>query len=93
MQNPFALHITSIFCLYMLAFKANMCYNNIKPNKGVIFMKPSNRTFEEIQKSARESFYEANGYYPTVKEVVKMVDEVREEIRIERQQKTERVNQ
>ncbi len=55
-------------------------------------MNPSNRTFKEIQKSARESFYEANGYYPTIQEIVKMVDEVREEIRIEKQQKAKKEN-
>ncbi len=56
-------------------------------------MKPSNRTFEEIQKSARESFYEAHGYYPSVQDIVRMVDEVREEIRIERQQQAKKADQ
>ncbi len=56
-------------------------------------MNSLNRTFDEDCKSARESFYKKHGHYPTVQEIVKMVDEVREEIRTERQQKTKRETQ
>lgn len=48
-------------------------------------MKPSDRPFEEIRKQATENFFKRNGYYPTVEQIVQMVDEARAEIRAERE--------
>lgn len=38
------------------------------------------RTFQEVCEAALEEFYEANGYYPTPEQAVKLTDEAREEI-------------
>ena len=43
-------------------------------------LKPTNRSFDEICKSAQEDFYNANSYYPTVEEAVWLTEEAREEI-------------
>lgn len=48
-------------------------------------MKPSGRPIEEVQKQATEEFFRHNGYYPTVEQIVQMVDEARAEIRAERE--------
>lgn len=50
-------------------------------------MKPSMRPIEEIQKQAEQEFFEANGYYPTVEQLVRMVDEEKEAIQREREEK------
>lgn len=47
-------------------------------------MKYSGRSFKEICEAAQEEFFQANGYYPTVEEAVRLTDEAREEIRKER---------
>ena len=55
--------------------------------KGDFIMKPTNRTFDEINESTRKSFYEQNGYYPTEEEIIKLTDEALDEALAEREQK------
>ncbi len=50
-------------------------------------MKPSGRTIEEVCESAREDFFKANGFYPTVEDAVKFTDEVRREINMQKENK------
>ena len=50
-------------------------------------MEPTNRTFDEINKSARESFFKANGYYPTVEDAIRLTEEARAEIQEEIREK------
>ncbi len=50
---------------------------NFKFPKG---MKYSGRSFKEICETAQEEFYNANGYYPTLEDAVKLTKEAREEI-------------
>lgn len=50
-------------------------------------MKFSGRSLDEICEAARENFYKANGYYPTVEEAVRLTDEAREEIKKEQESK------
>ena len=46
---------------------------------------PSGRTIAEICRSAQESFYKANGYYPTEEDAVRLTDEARREIAAEKE--------
>lgn len=50
-------------------------------------MEPTNRTFDEINKSARESFFKVNGYYPTVEDAIRLTEEARAEIQEEIREK------
>lgn len=49
-------------------------------------MKPSGRTIREVCEQAQREFYEANGYYPTEEEAVRLTEEARAEIRKEKEQ-------
>ena len=44
-------------------------------------LKPSNRTFEEVIASARESVIKANGRLYTTEEAIQLVEEARKEFR------------
>ncbi len=48
-------------------------------------MQYSGRSFQEVCEAAQEEFYEANGYYPTPEQAVKLTDEAREEIAKEKE--------
>lgn len=50
-------------------------------------MKPSGRTIREVCEQAQREFYEANGYYPTAEDAVRLTEEARAEIRKEREEK------
>lgn len=49
-------------------------------------MKSSGRTIREVCEQAQREFYEANGYYPTEEEAVRLTEEARAEIRKEKEQ-------
>lgn len=49
-------------------------------------MEPSGRTIREVCEQAQREFYEANGYYPTEEEAVRLTEEARAEIRKEKEQ-------
>jgi phosphoribosylanthranilate isomerase len=57
--------------------------------KGVLLMKrkmyPSGRSFDEISAQAQREFYEANGYYPTEEDCIRLTEEARAEIAKERE--------
>ncbi|MGN1421911.1 MAG: hypothetical protein ACI4XA_00905 [Oscillospiraceae bacterium] len=48
---------------------------------------PSGRTIKEVCEAAQEEFFKANGYYPTTEDAVRLTEEAREEIRLEKEQK------
>lgn len=50
-------------------------------------MQPSGRTINEICETARQEFFEANGYYPTEEDAIRLTDEARAEIKKEQEQK------
>ena len=47
---------------------------------------PSGRTIREVCEQAGKEFFEANGYYPTEKDAVRLTDEARREIEAEKKQ-------
>ncbi|MBQ8922688.1 MAG: hypothetical protein IJ060_11130 [Oscillospiraceae bacterium] len=49
--------------------------------------KPSQRMVEEVLKSSREEFFKKNGYYGTNEDAVRLTEEAREEIRMEKEWK------
>ena len=49
---------------------------------------PSGRTIKEVCEAAQKEFFEANGYYPTPEDAVRLTEDAREEIRKEREQKS-----
>ncbi len=50
-------------------------------------MNYSRRTLREVCESAQEDFYKKNGYYPTPEEAVRLTDEARKEIALEKAEK------
>jgi len=47
-------------------------------------MKPTVMTFKELREQAREEFYKAEGYYPTVDDIVRLTEEARADIQNKR---------
>lgn len=50
-------------------------------------LKPSGRTIREVCEQAQKEFFEANGYYPTEEDAVRLTDEARREIEAEKKQR------
>lgn len=50
-------------------------------------LKPSGRTIREVCEQAQKEFFEANGYYPTEEDAVRLTDEARQEIEAEKKQR------
>jgi hypothetical protein len=48
-------------------------------------MYPSGRSFDEISEQAQREFYEANGYHPTEEDCIRLTEEARAEIALERE--------
>lgn len=48
---------------------------------------PSGRPIREVLESMGESFYKANGYYPTEEDAIRLTDEARREIELERKKR------
>lgn len=47
-------------------------------------LKPTRRPIREVLRSMGEAFYKANGYYPTEEDAIRLTDEARMEIELER---------
>ncbi len=47
-------------------------------------LKPTGRPLREVLKSTGEGFYKANGYYPTEEDAVRLTEEARIEIELEK---------
>lgn len=50
-------------------------------------IKPSGRPIREVLESMGEAFYKANGYYPTEEDAIRLTDEARREIQLEREKR------